>query len=124
MAGGRDLTHELRVALDLLAADEEDGRSAHPVELREDCRRPVRMRPVVEGQQHSAAGDGGRNPEHGRGARDHGGDCGRPVSGECPAGRDRERPQRLHAERPRLRSRWTEETPSPDRSIRRTAASR
>ena len=111
------------MALDLLAADEEDRGSAHAVELREDSGRALRMRTVVERQQHSARRRRSSESRTRRAAPGrHGDDRGRPVSGEYPAGRDRERPQRLHVECPRPRSRCTEETPSPSARCRRTAA--
>src|SRR5262245_64699030 len=92
VAGGRDLAYELRIALDLLAADEEDRGHVEAVQLREHRGRALAMRAVVEREKNSAGVDGRGNPEGLRGDREHGRGRGGPVNGEHPAGRDRERP--------------------------------
>jgi hypothetical protein len=52
--GGRDLRCERGIPFDLLSAEEEDRRRAARAERLEHRRRPLRMRPVVEGQRNGA----------------------------------------------------------------------
>jgi hypothetical protein len=62
MTGGGDLSRKRGKALDLLADEEERRGNAEPFEFGEQRRRPVGVRPVVEGDgDPSPAGKTGAN---------------------------------------------------------------